>query len=237
MPAQEFNISNLVTPKVINKAIDKAKDILNVQTPLPLDVNPSELQSIVPPTLPPYPQSSPVNVEIAGPYKDIVFEQAAPGDKIERTHFGTAQVVPLSIKLPTETTWWLLPFEPMISIDGKNVIIKRNVAKKKTGFGSIKEYWTQDDFDINISGLLTDVATEYAYPEDLVKELARYCKANQPIEVKCPLLNMLGITRMVIESYSLPFTKGPENQNYTIKAVSDSDWSLIYKKQPDVPAT
>ena len=183
------------------------------------------------PPLPPFIKNEqPGIIKVEPINADVVSMQV--GDKIEQTIFGTPQVVPLSLKLKSETEWFLLPVEPLISIDGKNILIKRNVAKKK-GYGSIKEYWTQDDWTINIQGLLTEPGTE-DFPEDHLNDLIRYCTAKEPIEVKCPALERLGINKMVIEDYSLPFTKGPENQNYSIKALSDSDWDLLIKQTTNV---
>jgi len=58
--------------------------------------------------------------------------------------------------------------------------------------------------------------------------------AKEPIDILSPLFDVLGITRIVIESYSLPFTKGPENQNYSFVACSDKDWNLLIKKKVSI---
>lgn len=156
----------------------------------------------------------------------------ADGDKVEQTVFGTPMVVPLKIKLKSESDYWLFPVEPLISIDGKNIIVKRNVAKRKRGFGSIKEYWTQDDWAISIQGLITKPNSEI-YPAADMQQLVKYCTAKEPLDVLCPAFEILGITKLVIESYSLPFTKGPENQSYSINAMSDNEWDLLIKKEPN----
>lgn len=186
--------------------------------------------------LPPYPKSNPAAINQPGDIEGIE-NRPVYRDKIEQTIFGTPQVFPLSVKLQSEQDYWLFPIEPLISIEGKNILIKRNVAKKKVGFGSIKEYWTQDDYGITIEGLIKDDGSEYDYPREDVVTLMRYATAKEPLDVKCPILELLGITRIVIEDYTLPFTKGQENQNYSIKAVSDTDWSLLLKKKTSVSAT
>lgn len=189
------------------------------------------------PPLPPFPVVPKERITKAGTIEADVSEYTNRGDKIEQTIFGTPQVMPLSVKLKSESEYWLFPVEPMISIDSKNILVKRNVAKRKNGFGSIKEYWTQDDFSISIQGLITDSSQQYDYPREDLVTLAKYCNAKEPLDVKCPQLELLGITRIVIESFSLPFTKGPENQNFSIMALSDTDWSLILKKKVSVSAT
>jgi hypothetical protein len=200
-----------------------------------------ELKSVVLPPVPPYPKpdeqvitkggafdaSDKLAIAKAADFTGTVKEDVQ-GDKILFTIFGTPQVMPLKIKLKSESSndFWLLPVEPMISIDGKNIIAKRNVAKKRDGGGSVKEYWTQDDWTINISGLLTNPNTT-EYPWSDFNKLKKYCEAKEPLEVLNPEFDKLGVTHIVIESFSLPFTKGPENQTYTISAVSDKSWDLF----------
>jgi len=186
------------------------------------------------PPLPPFPESNTPSIKQAGQINGNVVEAAA-GDKIEQTIFGTPQVMPLKMKLKTESDYWLLPVEPMISIDGKNILIKRNVAKRKKGYGSIKEYWTQDDWTINVQGLLTNPGSE-DFPANAQKQLIKYLTAQEPLDVLCPGFERLSISKIVIESYSLPFTKGPENQNYSFVAYSDNEWSLLLKRKVTVNA-
>ena len=183
------------------------------------------------PPLPPFPKSQEPSIYTAGSFEANTVAGFAP-DKIEQTVFGTPQQVPLKIKFKSETEYWLFPVEPLISIDGSNSIIKRKPAKK-TGRGSIKEYWTQDDWAINIQGVLTTPNSEEFPAEDL-RRLVEYCTANEPLDVACPHLERIGVSKMVIERYSLPFTKGPENQTFTITAVSDDDWQLLIKRNPNV---
>lgn len=183
------------------------------------------------PPLPPFIKENPPQLNSV-PNIDADVVDTTVGDKIERTIFGTPQVVPLLIKLKSEADYWLFPVETLISIDGKNILIKRNVAKKK-GRGSIKEYWTEDDYTINIQGMLTTPGTQN-FPDEDLKRLITYCTAKEPLDVLCPALDRLGIKKIVIEDYSLPFTKGPENQNFSIKALSDDDGELLIKKNTNV---
>lgn len=147
--------------------------------------------------------------------------------KVESTQFGTPQVMWLKWKLSSQTKndWWLLPIEPLITVNGKNVLVKRNVAKSSLR-GTIKERWMQDDYSISIQGLFTR-KDSYEYPSSDLKKLRDLCEAKEPIDVLCPLFEELGITRIVIESYDIPFTKGEENQNWQVNALSDDDWQLL----------
>lgn len=235
--ANEYNITRLL-------------DNIKVLPTLPADIsklpNLSELESVVLPPLPPYPNANEPGITKAGNYSDNyrddiaqtftdylgnVKDYSAEGDTKYFTQFATRQVVPLRIKLQSEgqEKFWLFPIEPMISVESKNIIAKRNVAKKRDGGGSVKEYWTQDDWQININGLLSN-AQGLEWPLKDIKKLVDYCTAKEPLDILCEPLLELGITHLVIEDYALPFTKGSENQNYTIKAVSDKSWNLFIKR-------
>lgn len=135
-------------------------------------------------------------------------------------------VLPLSLRLPQAgETDWLLPYEPMITISGKHIIIKRQVAKSKAR-GSIKERWTLDDYSVKIEGIL--MSESDSYPEDDVRRLRKFCEAGEVIATS-PLLELFGISRLVIESWEIPHTSGVRNQNYSLSCLSDDTYKLLLK--------
>ncbi|EJX08106.1 hypothetical protein EVA_03786, partial [gut metagenome] len=95
---------------------------------------------------------------------------------------GVPMQCPLWMRLEGEE-WWLLPYEPIISVNGKNVIVKKQVSKGRVR-GSIKERWSQDDYQIKISGILIDPSGS-EYPEEYVMKLKRLCEA-ATVQVMCP---------------------------------------------------
>lgn len=132
--------------------------------------------------------------------------------------------VPMSMKLEGGA-WWDFPLDPLVSVSSKNIITRRYVAKSKAR-GSIKERWSQDDWEISITGLIqSDVDGEY--PQDYLQQLMKFCDAKETIEVSNLVLGVLNIDKIVIESYDLPFTVGSENQGFTIKAYSDDIYTLL----------
>lgn len=146
------------------------------------------------------------------------------------------QFFPLSFSIDDGNTYFLLPYEPLISIEGKNEIIRRKVAKSTnsngiTVSGTVKERWNQDDFTITITGALYgSVMTgdvSQCYPVDDFIKLMDLLTAPKSIKVKCPPLELMGINQIVIEDYSFPFTKGENVQAYEIKAYSDKDYKLL----------
>ena len=149
-------------------------------------------------------------------------------DMVRTNALGIPMTMPLELRIEEPgAKSWLLPFEPMISITGKNIIKKRNVNKGSVR-GSIKERWAQDDYEITIEGVL--ISTDGKYPEQDVSKLRKHCEA---ASVSClsPLLEIFGINHIVIEEWELPFTSGTENQNYSIKAVSDNDYKLLLGRE------
>lgn len=148
--------------------------------------------------------------------------QIAVAPNIERQFF------PLSFRKKTETNsepWYTFPYEPLITISGKNVIVKRYVAKAPQFIGSVKERFTQDDYQITITGSLIGYemtgTPEKAYPREDFEALREYCTHPNGIEVLCEPFQLLGITSIVVEDFTFPFTKGENVQAYELKAVSD----------------
>jgi hypothetical protein len=151
------------------------------------------------------------------------------GSGVEMQHeanaLGFPMIVPLRLGL-AENALWTIPVEPMVSVSGGNVISKRTVAKGK-GRGTIKERWSQDDYQINISGILMNYDDLNTYPANDVARLREICEAKQAIFIDCPALAHFNITRIVIESYDFPFTKGNNVQAYGIRAISDDITELL----------
>lgn len=125
-----------------------------------------------------------------------------------------------------ENDLWLLPVEPLVSLTGGNKISRRMVAKS-TGRGTIKERWAQDDYGITIDGIFINADNSNVYPEEDVKKLKELCESASVLFVECELLAHFEITRMVIESYSFPFTKGEQNQRFMITGYSDDLMELL----------
>ncbi|MCD8080188.1 MAG: DUF6046 domain-containing protein [Bacteroides sp.] len=139
-------------------------------------------------------------------------------------------VMPLRLKSSSEKEWFTLPMEPMVSITGKNVIVRRNVAKsnRDKGKGSVKERWSQDDYEIVIQGLVSE-RNQKKYPNDYVNRLLELFDQHQAVEVEHDILTLFGITHLSLESISFPHTKGMNNQNFEIKAYSDTSVELLIK--------
>lgn len=120
---------------------------------------------------------------------------------------------------------WRLPFDPMIGVQGKNVITRRSVAKSGMR-GTIKELWSIGDWSVDISGVLIGESEEEL--ERLVAKMRTYCHEGEALKVECEYLSeAFDIQRLVVESYDFPHTKGMSNQTFSLKCYSDDDYQLL----------
>lgn len=148
-------------------------------------------------------------------------------DVVRTNATGVPMVLPLRFQLEESGAQeWLFPMEPMISVNGQNILVRRNVSKGKIR-GSIKERWTQDDYSVRIEGILMGMNGKY--PEADVAKLRSFCEAGH-VKALNPLLEIFGISQLAIESWDIPFTSGTINQNYTIQAYSDDIYKLLLSR-------
>jgi hypothetical protein len=131
--------------------------------------------------------------------------------------------VPVTLKLNSETEGFTLPVDPLLSLSGGNKLVRRYVSKSDKR-GSIKERWNQDDYEINIAGIITG-DDQYTI-NDYLQRLRTYCEARESVAAICDLLNnVFEIYNIAIDSYDFPFTPGENNQQFTIKAYSDDNYA------------
>jgi hypothetical protein len=121
---------------------------------------------------------------------------------------------------------WTLPIEPLVSIRGAKNIIKRNIAKG-VGIGTVKEQFSQDDYQITIQGLFTNFDDSSKLPEADMARLQRLLEAGQSLTIRCKLLDIVGVTLLAVETWEYPATPGMANQAYTVNGLSDHDFDLF----------
>lgn len=145
------------------------------------------------------------------------------------------QFFPLSFSFKENGQKWLFPYEPMMNISSGNSIVKRNVAKQSNKLtGTIKERWSQKDYDITITGVLIGSIMqgkpEDCFPRDHFVKLFEFLTHSKELFIYSYPLELLGITKVVIEDYSFPFTKGENVQAYELKLTSDYSYELLIKE-------
>lgn len=155
---------------------------------------------------------------------DLSDDQLA--DMLAMNAKGVPMVFPLFLAVEGGS-WWMLPYEPQVTIQGTNVLVKKQVQKGAVR-GTIKERWAQGDYSISISGIL--MGENGQYPDEDVKKLRAYCEAGK-LQVKSPQMELFSITQIVVEDWAMPFTAGQANQAYTINAVSDDIYKLLLRRE------
>lgn len=162
------------------------------------------------------------------PRREEIITQVYDASEIMDDYMSVGVVhsqMPMTLYAMNSQERFLLPFEPMVSVSGKNVIARRKVAKAKES-GTIKERWSRDDYEVTIQGVLTS-EDRRKYPSGYMRKLLDLFQQRQAVEVEQAVLAVFGIRYLAIESVSFPHTKGLENQNYEIKAYSDTPINLL----------
>ena len=110
-----------------------------------------------------------------------------------------------------------------------NISMQKNIVKTPVqGFnGTVKEYTSDGDFEISISGSIVSPNPDQ-YPEREVEKLLRILSIPEPLEVTSEFLAYLGITSIVVDSYAINQRQGFRNvQPFEIRALSDRPLELI----------
>jgi hypothetical protein len=146
------------------------------------------------------------------------------------------QFFPLSFSFTEGGQKWLFPYEPMINISSGNTIIKRNVAKQGDKLiGTIKSRWNRKDFDFSVTGVLMGSmqrgSAEDCFPRKQMESLFEFLKYNKEFFIYCAPLEIIGVTKVVVDDYSFPFTKGGNVQAYDLKLTSDFSYNLLIKEE------
>jgi len=187
----------------------------------------NELAKRVLPVIPiPFFGTSTNSGEITESSADYQYEKQWQAD------FGRSnQFFPISFRQKGDGLWYQFPYEPIISISGGNSVVTRKVAKAKNFVGTVKEHWSQDDYEITITGVLIGSletgSVEECYPIDQFEQLKNFCTHPAGIEIRCEPLQLLGINNVVVKSFSFPFTKGENVQAYEIQCLSDFTSELL----------
>ena len=112
-----------------------------------------------------------------------------------------------------------------IKLDSVLLIIEQNKNIGRTNVtgrnGSVKEYYSLDDYNIEISGSITD-ENATRYPMEQVNTLIKVCELAEAMEVSSPFLEMFNIYNAVIYNYKFDQKAGYQNQQFFhLKMYSD----------------
>jgi hypothetical protein len=114
----------------------------------------------------------------------------------------------------------------LFNINSSRTIIKTPIQGLD---GTVKEYISDGDSIINIKGIIQ--GANGVYPFDEVDALISICNAKCALTIVSDYLAALGITNIVIESYSLPQDMGSQSQQvFELNCLSDVNY-LIFENQ------
>jgi hypothetical protein len=125
---------------------------------------------------------------------------------------------------------------PFNAIEIDTVILVVNQTKNivKTAIsgrnGTVKEYINDGDYDVQITGILSS-GINNVEPTAEIDNLVGICKAQKSLKIANTYLDRLGITEIVIESYSFPQREGfRDNFFFSLNAVSNKPIELRIKE-------
>ena len=166
-----------------------------------------------------------MDFDISGMYKNQFGEGGKPlAPDAVPTANGVAIRCPLTFAYNGDS--YTLPFEPLISIQGRNILIRNHVLKA-TENGTVKEMCSADDYSIEIKGIVINTEDDNRLPEEALNRIRKFCEIRRAIEVSSPLLTLFGIQYLAIEDYNFPHTQGYNNQAYVIRGYSDKPFELF----------
>lgn len=108
----------------------------------------------------------------------------------------------------------------LIEVNMEKVIQKTQIMGR---VGTIKEYISLGDYEINIEGAIFSDYPNY-YPVDDVQTLVNICQQPTQIKVASSFLQLMGITNLVIRRYKIGQKLGSRNE-VPFSIVADSDFT------------
>lgn len=96
--------------------------------------------------------------------------------------------------------------------------------------GTIKEYFDNGDYNLQIeTGIVALNKDGYIvdkYPSEGVTRLKKFLDHSGSLNVHCPILDLFGISQLVVMSYTIQCAAHSNHQNVSITAVSDKDYTI-----------
>lgn len=107
----------------------------------------------------------------------------------------------------------------------KNIVSTQMVGMN----GTVKEYINDGDYNLNIEvgvAAVRDGVIVDEYPTEGLRELRKFLDASEALEVYSTFLDVFGISRIVIKSFSVTQDTASNYQRVSISAVSDEEYNV-----------
>lgn len=115
----------------------------------------------------------------------------------------------------------------LISVSRQKNIVKTILTGSA---GTVKEYISAGDFEINIAGFFIS-ENFYLKPEEAVKAFSELCAVPTALNFVQTYLNGLGIGALVIEGFDLPHTEFQNVQKFTLQCLSETPAETLLLQQ------
>lgn len=111
----------------------------------------------------------------------------------------------------------------LISINkSKNIVVTKIQGRN----GTVKEYVSDDDYQINIRGVIVGKYSNKR-PIDEMKKLEDYCNFNREIDIVCNFLNDLNVQTVVIISHTKSQREGTRNViDFEIQCLQETPFEI-----------
>lgn len=187
--------------------------------------------TIDPRLLPARPSQEPYNFGEQEPYEPVLTRPVGTRDNPAAGLLGNPVIDNIQLEAGSYTNaagevvsyGGLTMDQVVIQIQQSKQIIRTEVAGRS---GTVKEYISDGDFDISITGRF--MSNDGTYPEDEFTRLIEILEVPAALSVVSPFLQRLGIDTIVITNYSLPQLPGyATTQPFEISALSDRPVELL----------
>ena len=130
-----------------------------------------------------------------------------------------------TLKLRYKGEEFVLPNEPLIALSLSKTI-KETPTVGKFRKGTVKEYITTEDYQINLRGVCVDLEDTDRYPAEQVDEINKLFEINDALEVvDNKFFELFGIRNIVFKEKRFEEMAGQQGlQKYSLTAVSDQDF-------------
>lgn len=153
---------------------------------------------------------------------------------------------PLSTSLPEVSEvekhdWLAVPTLTELSLccNGRSMVLKecicmvtleKNIVQTalQGRNGTIKEYISDGDYQVEIAAALTSEQDEY--PKEVLKKLMDIIQMNEMIEVASDFLDLFNIRNLVVKSYGFNQETHSNRQTFTICCLSDTPYEIKLKE-------
>lgn len=126
--------------------------------------------------------------------------------------------------MPTKLGEVWLPNAPVINVTAQKRIVQTPVTGRRF---TVKEIIHTEDYRVNIKGVAVNNKTN-DFPYDIIGEIHSLFELNERLQIRNPIVDLLGFYAVVIESLNITPIAGVQNAcGYEMNVLSDDDFIAV----------